>query len=160
MAVSVKCTCGRDLRVRDEDAGKRTKCGLCGAEIIVPSSNAPIEALAVELHDTEQGGKEDGLAAARRQRKLERQIKQAEAKRRARLNWIVGSVAGVIILLMAVGLTIAVLANRSTDRKLQDTGNARPIYDFSRMATSGPPTQRVRSSIRATSAPQGSTAPK
>jgi RsiW-degrading membrane proteinase PrsW (M82 family) len=55
MSIEVKCSCGRQLRARDEQAGKRCKCPGCGTLLTVP------EAFDVELIDemperaTEQG---------------------------------------------------------------------------------------------------------
>src|SRR5262245_48489907 len=36
MAISVTCTCGKQLKAKDEHAGKKAKCPLCGASLTVP----------------------------------------------------------------------------------------------------------------------------
>jgi hypothetical protein len=49
MAITVNCTCGKQLQARDEYAGKRLKCPGCGATIAVPAGR-PDDA--AELPDT------------------------------------------------------------------------------------------------------------
>lgn len=42
MAISFRCACGRELRARDDAAGKRLKCPECGATPVVPNLAAAI----------------------------------------------------------------------------------------------------------------------
>ena len=35
MSISVLCSCGKVLKARDEDAGKRAKCPACGSIIVI-----------------------------------------------------------------------------------------------------------------------------
>jgi hypothetical protein len=37
MAITVVCTCGKQLQVKDEYAGKRGKCSACGSVLVIPS---------------------------------------------------------------------------------------------------------------------------
>jgi hypothetical protein len=41
MPIEVRCRCGRQLRVRDESAGKKVRCRACGASVPVPGEEAP-----------------------------------------------------------------------------------------------------------------------
>ena len=43
MAIVIKCGCGRELRAKDEAAGKKSKCPHCGSEVFIP---APTESKA------------------------------------------------------------------------------------------------------------------
>jgi hypothetical protein len=36
MAIVVRCECGKELRTRDENAGRRARCPACQRELIVP----------------------------------------------------------------------------------------------------------------------------
>lgn len=38
MTITIKCECGKVLKVADEHAGKRGKCPACGAVLTIPSS--------------------------------------------------------------------------------------------------------------------------
>jgi predicted RNA-binding Zn-ribbon protein involved in translation (DUF1610 family) len=40
MAVSFYCSCGKRLRGRDDNAGKRVRCPRCGSVAIIPSSES------------------------------------------------------------------------------------------------------------------------
>src|SRR5687767_3108685 len=42
MPIVVRCTCGRQLRARDEQAGRRCKCPNCGRSLLVPYPVATI----------------------------------------------------------------------------------------------------------------------
>lgn len=48
MSISVSCSCGAKLNVKDEAGGKKAKCPKCGAVVPVPpkSPDAPAEAIA------------------------------------------------------------------------------------------------------------------
>lgn len=52
MSIKVSCdSCGKDLKVRDEAAGKRVKCPDCGSVIRVPQAEAPEDAVDAESAD-------------------------------------------------------------------------------------------------------------
>jgi DNA-directed RNA polymerase subunit RPC12/RpoP len=38
MPIAVQCQCGKQLRARDDSAGKKVKCPACGAGVLVPPS--------------------------------------------------------------------------------------------------------------------------
>lgn len=60
MAIRVYCDCGRKLTVPDEQAGRRTKCPVCGAVVSVPKRKAerkPRESVLTEEFIT--GGRSD-----------------------------------------------------------------------------------------------------
>lgn len=40
MPIAFACTCGKGFQVKDEFAGKRTKCPACGAALTVPTAQA------------------------------------------------------------------------------------------------------------------------
>src|SRR5437588_3611300 len=40
MSIVVSCDCGKRLRARDEDAGKRAKCPGCGKTLVVPQKES------------------------------------------------------------------------------------------------------------------------
>jgi hypothetical protein len=45
MAIEFACECGRQFRVREEQAGRRAKCPNCGRQLTVPGlAPAPAEA--------------------------------------------------------------------------------------------------------------------
>jgi hypothetical protein len=46
MAIDFECPCGKKLKSKDEYAGKRTKCPLCGAGLLVPQPAALVAAAA------------------------------------------------------------------------------------------------------------------
>ncbi len=41
MAISFQCTCGRDLRVKDELAGRRVRCPNCSSILTIPKAAQP-----------------------------------------------------------------------------------------------------------------------
>src|SRR4051812_6541925 len=43
MAVSALCPCGKEIRVKDEHAGKRVKCSACGTIVRMPAVPEPDE---------------------------------------------------------------------------------------------------------------------
>jgi len=48
MPIIVKCKCGKNLRAKDEFAGKRFKCPACGTAVTVPSPGATVPASPTE----------------------------------------------------------------------------------------------------------------
>lgn len=40
MAIDFECACGKKLKSKDEYAGKKTKCPVCGAALLVPQTAA------------------------------------------------------------------------------------------------------------------------
>jgi hypothetical protein len=56
MMIQFKCSCGKAYNVKDEFSGRKTKCGGCGTEIVVPRPRAkaapnPEPELALELDE-------------------------------------------------------------------------------------------------------------
>jgi hypothetical protein len=49
MAISFECSCGKQFTVKEEFAGKRTKCPACGAALTVPASSSSAEDEAFRL---------------------------------------------------------------------------------------------------------------
>ena len=41
MPLKIGCPCGKRLRVRDDQAGKRVKCPVCSAKIVLPGAAPP-----------------------------------------------------------------------------------------------------------------------
>ena len=41
MAISVACACGKQLKVKDELAGKKIRCPACQAAVVVPAAAPP-----------------------------------------------------------------------------------------------------------------------
>lgn len=53
MPPSLKCTCGRSLRIKDELAGKKVRCPACSAILTVPKPDAEEEAISLLLAEDE-----------------------------------------------------------------------------------------------------------
>jgi prepilin-type processing-associated H-X9-DG protein len=51
MAIVVRCECGKELRTRDENAGRRARCPACQRELILPHPNQPPDDEFAPLHE-------------------------------------------------------------------------------------------------------------
>ncbi len=41
MPIAIQCSCGKTLRAREEQAGRRVKCPHCGAPLLIPAATSP-----------------------------------------------------------------------------------------------------------------------
>jgi prepilin-type processing-associated H-X9-DG protein len=60
MAIVVRCECGKELRTRDENAGKRARCPACQRELIVPQPTPLLDEEFAPFHEigpTQTSGK-------------------------------------------------------------------------------------------------------
>src|SRR5947209_7789757 len=48
MTIPLSCACGARYQIRDEFAGRRTKCRKCGRGLGVPNSDGPLDVVLVE----------------------------------------------------------------------------------------------------------------
>ena len=55
MLLSVKCSCGKGLKVKEEAAGKKVKCPACGHLTLVPLPNGDEQERALTLQQSEHG---------------------------------------------------------------------------------------------------------
>ena len=46
LVIRFQCTCGKRLKVEDSHAGRKVKCGACGAEMVAPTVGEGLDALA------------------------------------------------------------------------------------------------------------------
>jgi WD40 repeat protein len=102
MSICLRCSCGRQLQLKPELAGKRARCPACGTLLAVPARpektpSAAEEHVQARPRDKPSGPRAEPGSARRRQRKARRSV----------LPWVVGSAAAGVLLL--AGLVVAIV---------------------------------------------------
>ena len=107
MPITVTCTCGKSLKVRDELIGKRVKCPACGnAFPVTPVANAP--AGATVFNPT-------AAAAAKGKR-------ETAASRGISISW--GPIIGIAALvLVGIGITMFILGPKKVWNQWEEIGD-------------------------------------
>jgi hypothetical protein len=120
MPITVTCSCGKSLKVRDELIGKRVKCPSCGNTFPVQAGTTKAATGATVFNPT-------AAAAAKGQREA--------AAGRVSISW--GPIIlGVLVLLVGVGITAFIMGPKKVWNQWEEIGD-QAQYDVIDVATRG-----------------------
>ena len=111
MPVLVTCDgCGRKLKARDDQAGRRFRCPGCGGEVVVPSPvvAAPIYAPPAFRPVTYGTARPRPVLAA-----PEPSVREAEASWRGKVHWL-------LLLCMLPLLWVTIVPGELTEKDIED----------------------------------------
>ena len=101
MTITFHCECGKQLRAKEEHAGKRAKCPSCGKPVAVPSKQSPASADSEQSarptsRDETRTSSSSTKAAPRKPRRPAK--RKATPPARSRLPiWVIGAVAVLLL---------------------------------------------------------------
>lgn len=116
MPLSVRCTCGKSLRVKDEMAGRRIKCPACANGLTVPSSMEP----PVVSNENPSASDVEPMAANPKASSTKR---NAATRSPVSLPWLTGAAAAILGVLLVVSILVGgwqFLRNGTLQSRLSD----------------------------------------
>jgi hypothetical protein len=99
MAISLKCSCGKTLKVDEKHRGKKAKCPACGNTLLVEEQDAETAVQAEEPMKRRAAARDDDDNGDEDEPEVRRPIKKKAAAKSNRMMYIIGGGCGLLLLL-------------------------------------------------------------
>src|SRR6516162_9991995 len=99
MAITLKCSCGKTLKVDEKHRGKKAKCPACGDTLLVEEQDAETAVQAEEPTKRRAAARDDDDNGDEDEPEVRKPIKKKAAAKSNKMMYIIGGGCGLLLIL-------------------------------------------------------------